>query len=176
DQGAHVPGQGAQQGAGQEQDRARDEDGFAAEGVGQLAVDREGDRDGEQVAGEQPGEVGEAAEVPDDLQDGGGDDGGVQRRRGHGRHQGGDDGPAPVGGGRGCAGAGRRTGAAHGGVASRRSVTVAHVPVVSFPAPPDVGAPCIYLLRDSFALTLPQREGAVWTPPGGGSDPETVSP
>src|SRR5690606_11321112 len=96
DQGAHVPGQGAQQGAGQEQDRARDEDGFAAEGVGQLAVDREGDRDGEQVAGEQPGEVGEAAEVPDDLRDGGGDDGGVQRRQGHGQHQGGDDGPAPV--------------------------------------------------------------------------------
>ena len=97
DQRAHVPGRRAQQGAEQEEADPGDQDRLAAEGVGELAVDGEGDGDGEQVAGEEPGEDGEAAEVADDLRYGGGDDGAVQRGERHAEHQGGDDGTAPAG-------------------------------------------------------------------------------
>jgi len=102
DQRGHVPGGRAQQGADEEEGGARDEDGFAADGVGQLAVHRQGHRDGQQIAGEQPGEDGEAAEVADDLRDRGGHDSGVERGQGHGQHQRGDDRAAP--GGRGVLG------------------------------------------------------------------------
>lgn len=102
DEGGHVPGSGAQQRSDEEHDGARHQDGLAAEGVGELPVDREGDGDGEQIAGEQPGEDGEAAEIADDLRNGGRDDGGVERGQRHGEHQRGDDGAASAGRGGGC--------------------------------------------------------------------------
>jgi hypothetical protein len=92
DERGHVPGGGAQQRAEEEDGGARDEDRLAAEGVGELPVHRQRDRHREQIAREQPGEDGEAAEVADDLRDGRGDDGGVERGQRHGEHQGGDDG------------------------------------------------------------------------------------
>lgn len=97
DERAHVPGARAQDRSDEEEDAAADQDGLAAEGVGQLPVDRQRDGDGEQVAREEPGEDGEAAEVADDLRDRRGDDGGVECRQCHGEHQRRDDrAPAPV--------------------------------------------------------------------------------
>ncbi len=91
DEGGHVPGEGAQQRADDEQGYAEEQDRLAAEGVGELPVDGEGDGDREQVAGEEPGEDGEPAEVADDLGDGGGDDGVVEGYEAHAQHEGGDE-------------------------------------------------------------------------------------
>ena len=130
DQRRHVPGARAEQRAEQEEDDAGDQDRLAAEGVGELAVDGQGDGDGEQVAGEQPGEDGEAAEVAHDLRDRGGDDRGVEGGERHGQHEGGDDRAAPARAGRSRRGAGAVRGALS------RSVVLALFLVVRLTGPP----------------------------------------
>ncbi len=136
DQGAHVPGEGAQQGAGEEQCRPRHQDRFAAVGVGELAVDGERDGDGQQIAGEEPGEEREATEVADDLRDGGGDDRGVECRQRHREHQGGHYGAAPVR-------ARARSGRVHRGSGAVHAVHPG-TSVLAFPLHPSAGV--------SFAL------------------------
>ena len=82
------PGDAAQDRADQEQADAEQHHRLAAEQVGELAVDRHGDRLGQQVDREQPRELGEAAEVGDDRRHGGGDDGRVDRDQADRQHQG----------------------------------------------------------------------------------------
>ena len=75
--------------------------------VGELAVQRHGHGRGQQVDREQPGELGEAADVLHDRGDRGRDDRAVERHQAGGQHQGAEDRaplgpePDPLGGGRG---------------------------------------------------------------------------
>jgi len=74
DEDRHAPGEPTQDRAEQEEPDAEQDQRFAAHGVGQLGVDRHGDRLGEEIDGEQPGELREAAQVLDDGGDGGRED------------------------------------------------------------------------------------------------------
>jgi hypothetical protein len=74
DQLAHVLGQAAQGRAGQKDHDRGQEDRLAAIEVADLAPERRGGGGGEQVGGDHPGQVVEAAQVADDRGQGGGDD------------------------------------------------------------------------------------------------------
>ena len=148
---------------------ADDQDRLAAEGVGELAVDGQGDGHGEQIAGEQPGEDGEAAEVADDLRHGGRDDGAVEGGQRHREHQRGDDGAPPPAGVRGRdvrphAHAEPRVPPAGAVRASVRAARCAPVP-----------SPCIVSGGDSFSLDPDAAGGWSLNGPTGGANPETAS-
>ncbi len=71
-----------------EEDQDRDEkDGLAPVHVAELAVDRRRDRRGEQVGGDDPGEMVEPAEVADDGRQRNRDDRLVERGEEHAEHQ-----------------------------------------------------------------------------------------
>jgi preprotein translocase subunit SecD len=80
DQPAHAGREAAQRGADQEQAGADVERRLAPQHVGQTAVNRDGDRLEQQVAGEHPAEHAEAAEIGDDAGHRGRDDGAFDRR------------------------------------------------------------------------------------------------
>ena len=91
DQLGHVLAGARKRRADQEDDHAAEEEDAATVDVGELAVDRHGNRRGEQVGGDNPGIVlAAAAQVTDDLWQGGRDDGLVERREQHAEHQSGD--------------------------------------------------------------------------------------
>jgi hypothetical protein len=86
-----VLGDPTQRRADQEQHQRDLEHDLASVEIAELAVDR-GDRGlGEQVGGDHPGDVAEAAEVTDDRRQRGGDDRLVQRRHQHHQHQAAED-------------------------------------------------------------------------------------
>jgi hypothetical protein len=70
-------------GAGREEDDPEDEEGPAPVQVGELPVERHGNRHAEHIGGEDPGVLLEPAQVLDDPRRGGGDDRLVQRRDEH---------------------------------------------------------------------------------------------
>ena len=82
----------AQRRPGQEHRNRRLEERLAAVEVAHPAPQRHGDRRGEQVGGDDPRELVDAAEVPDDRREGGGDDRLVERRQEHRQEQPGEDG------------------------------------------------------------------------------------
>ena len=73
--------------AGEEDQDRHEEDGLAPVHVAELAVDRGRERRGEQVRGDDPGEVVEPAEVADDVRQRDGDDRLVERGQEHAQHQ-----------------------------------------------------------------------------------------
>ena len=73
--------------AGEEDQDRHEEDGLAPVHVAELAVDRRRDRRGEQVRGDDPGEVVEPAEVADDGRQRNRDDRLVERGEEHAEHQ-----------------------------------------------------------------------------------------
>ena len=77
--------------AGEEDEDRGQEDGLAPVHVAELAVDRRRDRRREQVRGDDPREVVEAAEVADDRRQRGRDDRLVERGQEHAEHQRGED-------------------------------------------------------------------------------------
>ena len=77
----------AQHRADEEDDDRRLEDALAAVEVAELAVDRRRDRRGQQVAGDDPGELIEAAELGGDRRQRGGDDRPVERRQQDRQHE-----------------------------------------------------------------------------------------
>ena len=91
DECRHAPGEAAEDRAEQEQADAEQDDGLAADDIRQFGVDGHRHRLGEQVDGEQPGELVEAAEVFDDRRDRGGEDGGVDRDEPRREHEGDED-------------------------------------------------------------------------------------
>ncbi len=91
DQLGHRLAQAREHRAGEEDDDRRQEHGLAPVHVAELAVDRRRDGRGEQVRGDDPGEVAEAAEVADDRRQRGRDDRLVERGQEHAEHQRGED-------------------------------------------------------------------------------------
>jgi hypothetical protein len=80
-------GRAAERRADEEDDDRGQEDRLAAEQVAHLAPDRGGDGGAEHVRGDDPGQVGEAAEFADDAGHGRTDDEVVQHRQHHGQQQ-----------------------------------------------------------------------------------------
>ncbi len=87
DQLGHPVGEAAEDRSDQEEDEGGLEDDLAAVEVAELAVERRDDRDRQQVCRDDPGDVLEAAEVPDDRRQRGRDDRLIQRRQQHDQHQ-----------------------------------------------------------------------------------------
>ncbi len=177
DQRGHVPGRRAQRRAQQEHGRPRDQHRFAAEGVGQLAVDGERDGHGQQIAREEPGEDGEPAEVTDDLRYRRGDDGGVQRGQRHRQHQRGDHRAPPPG-----VPSSDRT-AAYRGCRTPHRAPLPGTPRRNLPLASIRGTTACHA---AAVLTLTRREGGGFprrrvemplrAPPPGGGAPLGVSP
>ncbi len=119
DQRGHAPGHAAQD-PEQEQPDPEQHDRLAPEQVGELAVHRHRHRLGQQVHREQPGELGEPAEVGDDRGHRGRDDGGVERDQAGGQHQRDQDRPA-LGAQADAAAGGRAHTQVQGGVPARHS-------------------------------------------------------
>ena len=101
DQLGHVLAEPAQHRADEEEHDRRLEHDLAAVEVAELAVERPGDRRGEQVAGHDPGEVLYPAQVADDRGQRRGDDRLVQRRQQHHEQQRAEDQAHPRRGGNG---------------------------------------------------------------------------
>ena len=87
----HRPGQAAERGADDEDRDGEQEERLAAVDVGQLAVQRGGDRRGDEERGGGPGLQREAVEVVGDGPDRGGDHGLVQGGEEHPHHQADED-------------------------------------------------------------------------------------
>jgi hypothetical protein len=81
DQLGHVLADPAQCRADEEDHDRRLQDSFPAVEVAQLSVDRPGDSGRQQVGRDDPGELRDAAEVPDDRRQGGRDDRLIERRQ-----------------------------------------------------------------------------------------------
>ena len=86
DQRGHPPCDAAGQRADEEDPDADQHHRLAAVEVGELGEDRDRDRLREEVDGEQPRELGEAAEVADDRRHGGGEDRRVDRDQADAQH------------------------------------------------------------------------------------------
>lgn len=87
DELAHVLGQSRQDGAREEEHDRQQEDALAAVEVAELSPDRRGRGRRQQVGGDHPGEMVEAAQVTDDRGQRGGDDQAVEHGEEHAEHQ-----------------------------------------------------------------------------------------
>ena len=87
DQLGHVLAEAAERGADQEDHDRGLEHELAAVEIAELAVERAGDRGAEQIRGDDPREVGDAAEVADDGRQRGRDDRLVERGEQQHEHQ-----------------------------------------------------------------------------------------
>ena len=110
DQFVHRARPARQRRADDEDENGEDEDRLAAEEVTELAVEGQTDGRGQQVGRHRPGHLVQTVQFADDLRQGGGDDGLVERREQQRQHQADEDQPHPAGAELdcGCAGGGRR--------------------------------------------------------------------
>ena len=170
----HLLRQPGEHRADDEHDDREDVDRATAVEVGDLAVQRGRRGRGQQVGGDDPGELVEAAELADDRRQGGRDDGLVERGEQHAEHQAADHHQDLPVGHVGRAGGGRRcSGGSHavspssvGSAPARRTASRQGGCSVATSAARSSGGPVVQRLGEPSVASGPAPGRARRVPPG----------